>query len=64
MKAWQIILIVCGGLLLLFILFIIGIRRANKKRYYRLRDNLKKVQQENPAKLLPLGLIKLVRLIR
>ncbi|MBO5022317.1 MAG: hypothetical protein J6C53_02430 [Clostridia bacterium] len=46
MKAWQIILIVCSGLLLLFILFIIGIRRANKKRYYRLRDNLKKVQQE------------------
>ncbi len=46
MKTWQIILIICGGLLLLLILFIIGIRSSNKKRYNRLRDNLQKVQKE------------------
>lgn len=47
MEAWQIILIVCGGLLLLFVLFVILVRRSNRKRYYKLQENLRKFQKEN-----------------
>ena len=46
MKAWQIVLIVCGVLLLLLILFIVFIRVSNKKRFNRLQENLQKLQQE------------------
>lgn len=66
MKAWHIALIVCGGLLLLFILFIVFIRISNRKRFNRLQENLKKLEREkddfendkrislvDPAKIVP-----------
>lgn len=47
MKPLYIALIVCSAIVLLFILFIIFIRMSNKKRYNRLQENLRKLQQEN-----------------
>lgn len=46
MEAWHIALIVCGGILLLFVLFVIFIRVSNRKRFNRLQTNLKKLEQE------------------
>lgn len=38
--------IICGGVLILLIIAIIFIRKANKKRFKKLQENLKKYKQE------------------
>lgn len=46
MKPLHIILIVVGAILILFVLFVVMVRLSSKKRYNRLQENLKKLQQE------------------
>lgn len=46
MEPLHIILIVCAGVLFLFIMFVVCIRISNKKRFNRLQANLKKLEQE------------------
>ena len=47
MNTIALICIICGGILLLFIVAIIFIRRSNKKRFQRLQENLNKYKEEN-----------------
>ena len=47
METWHIALIACGGVLIVFILTILLIRKSNRKRFKKLQENLKKYQQEN-----------------
>lgn len=47
MNTIALICIICGGILLLFIVAIIFIRRSNKKRFQRLQENLNKYKVEN-----------------
>lgn len=47
MNTIALLCIICGGILLLFIVAIIFIRRSNKKRFQRLQENLNKYKEEN-----------------
>ncbi len=47
MNTIALICIICGGILLLFIVAIIFIHRSNKKRFQRLQENLNKYKEEN-----------------